>query len=71
MEKNCTACGGNGFFYAECCSRCNQIWPIGQCHVCIGTGAEKFPDKVMENIKMIREACEPHGYLCGYDPTAD
>jgi len=67
----CESCGdydrrGTGVVMVECCGRCNQLWPVGTCNWCNGTGFEVENPKT--NIEMIKQACkDANGYLCGYD----
>ena len=68
---SCDSCGdyenrGTGHVMVECCGRCNQLWYVGVCQMCKGTGFVQ--DDGISNVQMIREACEANnGYFCGYD----
>lgn len=66
-DDKCTSCE-DGNVYVECCGRCNEMYFIGICNWCNGTGLEI--DNPETNIKMINDACKINkGYFCGYDPS--
>lgn len=67
----CYSCGdynnrGTGHVMVECCGVCNELWFVGICNMCKGTGIVQIDG--VSNVQMIKDACESNGgYFCGYN----
>lgn len=65
----CPLCHGDGRCLTECCSGAygcpcsGQVLDLGPCHGCNGYGVGEAPVDLDANLRAIRSACTPDGFI--------